>query len=143
MLRGDRPAAVGVTPARFFDVAQAQFQLAAGVGLEARDVEVVTGGVFLLVQVVLAGNRVAVLEVADQHVLDAPARGALVPVVEVGDMDVVTLVVTPTGPQRAAIEAGQVGPLRIHLRHARGAVVLAPTSVHGRTCCRATPWHRR
>ena len=38
-------------------------------------------------------------------------------------MDVVTFVVTPPGPQRTAIETGQVGPLRIHLRHARRAIV--------------------
>jgi len=98
MLRGQRPTAVGITPTGFFDVAQAQFQLAAGVGLEAGHVEVVTRGVFLLVQVVLARKRVAVFQVANQHILDAAARGALVPVVEIGDMDVVTLVVTPAPP---------------------------------------------
>ncbi len=124
MLRGDRPTAVGVTPSGFFDVAQAKLQLTAGVGLEACHVEVVTGGVFLLVEVVLARQRVAVFEVADFDVLDTAARGALVPVVEVRDMDVVTLVVTAPRPHRAAIEAGQVGPLRVHLRHARRAVVL-------------------
>lgn len=113
-------------------------------GLEARDVEVVTGGVFLLVQVVLARNGVAVFKVADQHVLDAAAGGTLVPVVEIGDMDVVTFVVTPTGPHRTAVEGGQVRPLRIHLRHARRAVILAlEFQLAVVLVVEGKPWHRR
>ena len=99
VLRRQRPTTVGVTPTSLCDVAQAKLQLAARVGVETCHVEVVTGGVFLLVQVVLARQGVAVFQAADQHVFDPPTGGALVPVVEVGDVNVVTLVVTPPGPQ--------------------------------------------
>ena len=123
MLCAHRPAAVGVGAVRLVDVADAHFQLAAGVDLEAADVEIVAVDVGLLVVVVLAREHVAVLEVADLHLVDTKTSGALVPVVEVGDMDVVTLVEAAPGPQRTAIECRHVAPLGVHLVHPREAVI--------------------
>ncbi|MNV96486.1 hypothetical protein D3C71_1915020 [compost metagenome] len=44
-------------------------------------------------------------------------------------MDIVPFVVTPTGPQRTAVEAGHVRPLRIQLRQAHRAVVTVERQV--------------
>src|SRR5690606_2121436 len=93
VLRGEGPAAMGVAAVRLVDVAEAELQAAAGVGLETADVEVVAVDVGFLPETVLAREGVAVLEIAQFHVLDAGAGGALVPVVEIGDVDVVALVV--------------------------------------------------
>jgi hypothetical protein len=54
MLRGDRPAPVGIAAVGFVDITQAELQLTARIGLETGDVEVVPIDVVLLVQVVLA-----------------------------------------------------------------------------------------
>ena len=123
MLRGNGPATVGIGALGLVQITEAQLQLTARVGVETGDVEVVTGDVVFLVEVVLARQGVAVLEAADQHVLDTGTGRTLVPVVEVGNMDVVTLVVTTPGPQRTAVEARQIGPLRIQLRQACRTVV--------------------
>ncbi|GIZ13509.1 hypothetical protein NCCP436_29250 [Pseudomonas sp. NCCP-436] len=97
MLRGDRPAAVGAGAVGLVDVADAELQLAARVDLKAADVKVVTVDVGLLEVAVLAREGVAVLQPTVLEVLDTGAGGALVPVVEVADMDVVTLVEAAPG----------------------------------------------
>ena len=82
-----------------------------------------TGDSLLLIKAVFARKRIAVFQTADQHIFDAAARGALVPVVKVGDVDVIAFVVAPPGPQRAAIKTRQVRPLRVQLRHAHRTVL--------------------
>ncbi|MNE47300.1 hypothetical protein D3C80_1417000 [compost metagenome] len=44
-------------------------------------------------------------------------------------MDVVSLVVTPPGPQRTTIETRQVRPLCVHLRHAHRAIITVERQV--------------
>ncbi|MNF82982.1 hypothetical protein D3C84_652940 [compost metagenome] len=123
MLRRHRPAAVGVGAVGLVDIADAYANLPTGVGLEAVDIEIVAVDVGVLVVVVLAREDVAVLEVTDGHLVEAEAGGALVPVVVVGDVDVVALVETAPGPEGAAVQRRHVAPLGVHLVHPREAVV--------------------
>ncbi len=123
VLHGNRPATVGILTVRLVDVADAELQLATGIAVEAADVEVVPIDVLVLEDVVLAGKRVAVLQPADLHVFDARAGCTLVPVVEIGDMDVVTFVEAPAGPERTAIQLRNLAPFGIGLHHPRPAMV--------------------
>ncbi len=123
MLHRHGPTAVGIVTAGLVEVAQAELQLTSRVAVEAANVEVVAGDVVLLEHAVLAREGIAVLQPANLHVLHAGTGGALVPVVEVGDMDVVALVEAPPGPQRAVVQRRHLAPLGIGLHHPRPAVI--------------------
>src|SRR5690606_8712718 len=82
VLQRDRPATVFIIAAGLVDIADAELQLAAGVGIEAADVEIVATDVFVLEVAVLARKGVAVRQPVDLHVLDPEAGGALIPVIE-------------------------------------------------------------
>src|SRR5690606_29374805 len=123
VLHSNGPAAVGIALVRFVDITDPELQLATGIAVKAADVEVMTVDVVVLENVVLAGEGVAVLQPADLHVLDAGAGCALVPVVEIGNVNVVTLVETSPRPQRTAVKCGHLAPFSVRLNHPRPAVV--------------------
>src|SRR5690606_36897059 len=89
----------------------------------AADVEIVATDVFVLEVAVLARKGVAVRQPVDLHVLDPEAGGALVPVIEVVDMDVVSLVEASAGPERAVIQRGDVAPFDVRLDQPRPTVI--------------------
>ena len=123
MLSRHRPTTVGVATVRIGDVADAELQLTVGVGVKAADVEIVAIGVVFLEDAVLARKGVAVLQAANFNVFNTGTRSTLVPVIEVGNVDVIPLVEAPTGPQRAVVKRRDVAPFGVRLHQARKAMV--------------------
>src|SRR5690606_30500247 len=87
------------------------------------DVEIVTIDVPVLEDVVLTGKRIAVFQPTDLHVLHASTGRTLVPVVEVGDMDVVTFVEATPRPERTTVKLRHLAPFGIGLDHSRPTMI--------------------